>query len=196
MSGLRKHDTMSRVVAGAAFGDCLENLRKPRKKYYFWSFACENSFIRKTRIKSSILSFKRVKENSKKSRTKCSLWRFKMGGHFRVLRGRRNTLETCQYQRVVFTWQAEHFVTWRMRFFCESQCRGSANMTHMTQCQKSWQAQHFVSALKSGGSFAKFIFFELGKNSFIRKTRIKSSILSLKSVKTGGSLARNAREVL
>ena len=118
----------------------------------------------------------------------------KMGGHFRVLRGRRNTLETCQYQRVVFTWQAEHFVTWRMRFFCESQCQGSANMTHMTQRQK--QAQNFVSALKSGGSFAKFIFFELGKNSFIRTTRIKSSILSLKSVKTGGSLARNAREVL
>ena len=120
----------------------------------------------------------------------------KMGGHFRVLRGRRNTLETCQYQRVVFSWQAEHFVTWRMRFFCESQCQGSANMTHMTQCQKSCQAQHFVSALKSGGSVAKFIFFELGKNSFIRKPHIKSSVLSLKSVKTGGSLARNAREVL
>ena len=120
----------------------------------------------------------------------------KMGGHFRVLRGRRNTLETCQYQRVVFTWQAQHFVTWRMCVFCESQCQGSANMTHMTQCQKSWQAQNFVSALKSGRSLAKFIFFELGKNSFIRKTRIKSSILSLKRVKTGGSLAQNARDVL
>ena len=33
-----------------------------------------------------------------------------MGGHFRVLRGRRNTLEACQDQRVVFAWQAQHFL--------------------------------------------------------------------------------------
>ena len=38
LSGLRKHDTVAKVVAGAAFCDCLENLRKPRKKSYFWSF--------------------------------------------------------------------------------------------------------------------------------------------------------------
>ena len=34
---------------------------------------------------------------------------------------------------------------------------------------------------------------ELCENSFIRKTRTKSSILSFKRVKTRGSLARNAR---
>ena len=34
---------------------------------------------------------------------------------------------------------------------------------------------------------------ELCENSFIRRTRIKSSILSFKRVKTRGSLARNAR---
>ena len=183
MSGLRKHDTVSRVVAGAAFGDCLENLRKPRKKYYFWSFACENSFIRKTRIKSSILSFKRVKTRSLARNARCGVSNSQDGRSFSRFAWQAQyfgDVSICQYQRVVFTWQAEHFVTWRMRFFCESQCQGSANMTHMTQCQKSWQAQHFVSALKSGGSFAKFIFFELGKNSFIRKTRIKSSILTQK----------------
>ena len=64
------------------------------------------------------------------------------------------------------------------------------------QCQKSCQAQLFVITLKSGGSFAKFMIFELCQNSFRRKTRIKSSIFSLNSVKTGGSVARNAGEVL
>ena len=40
-----------------------------------------------------------------------ALQTLKVGGHFRVLRGRRNTLEACQYQCVVFAWQAQHFVT-------------------------------------------------------------------------------------
>ena len=38
-----------------------------------------------------------------------------MGGHFRVLRGSRNTLEACQCKRVVFSWQAQHFA---MRAHC------------------------------------------------------------------------------
>ena len=37
-----------------------------------------------------------------------------------------------------------------------------------------------MSVLKSGGSFAKVILFELGENGFIRKTRTKSSIFKLK----------------
>ena len=83
-----------------------------------------------------------------------ALQTLKVGGHFRVLRGRRNTLEPCEFCDVANV------------FFCESQCQGSASMTHMTQCQESRQAQHFVSALKNRGSFAKFILFELCKNSF------------------------------
>ena len=47
----------------------------------------------------------------------------KMGGHFRVLRDRRNTLEACQCKRVVFSWQAQHFAMRRFAF--------------------AWQAQHF-----------------------------------------------------
>ena len=40
----------------------------------------------------------------------------------------------------------------KMLFFRESHCQGCANVT---QCQKSWQAQHLVTALKSCGSLAK-----------------------------------------
>ena len=55
--------------------------------------------------------------------------------------------------------------------------KGRANVTLL---QISWQAQHLVSVLRSGGSFAKVILFELCKNGFIRKTRTKSSIFKLK----------------
>ena len=115
----------------------------------------------------------------------------KMWGHFRVLRDRRNTLAVCQCKRVVFSWQAQHFVmwpfamswqaqhfvTWRRCCLHESQWQWHANVTLL---QISWQAQDLVIVLKSGGSFAKVILFELCKNGFIRKTRTKSSIFELK----------------
>ena len=108
-----------------------------------------------------------------------------MGGRLRVLRDRRNTLETCQCKCVVFSWQAQHFVswqaqhfvTWRRCFFDKSQCQGRANLTLL---QISWQAQHLVSVLESGGRFAKVILFELCKNGVTRKTRTKSSIFKLR----------------
>ena len=53
----------------------------------------------------------------------------KMWGHFRVLRDRRNTLEASQCKRVVFSWQAQHFVMWPFAM--------------------SWQAQHFVTWRRS-----------------------------------------------
>ena len=40
----------------------------------------------------------------------------KVGGHFRVLRGRRNTLGACQDQRVAFAWQAQHFLLMHFAF--------------------------------------------------------------------------------
>ena len=115
----------------------------------------------------------------------------KMWGLFRVLRDRRNTLALCQCKRDVFSWQAQHFVmwpfamswqaqhfvTWRRCCFHESQWQWRANVTLL---QISWQAQDLVIVLKSGGSFAKVIVFELCKNGFIRKTRTKSSIFELK----------------
>ena len=115
----------------------------------------------------------------------------KMWGHFRVLRDRRNTLAVRQCKRVVFSWQAQHFVmwpfamswqaqhfvTWRRCCFHESQWQWRPNVTLL---QISWQAQDLVIVLKSGGSFAKVILFELCENGFIRKTRTKSSIFELK----------------
>ena len=75
------------------------------------------------------------------------------------------------------SWQVQHFVTWRRCCFRRSHWQGRANVTLF---QISWQAQQFVSVLKSGGSFAQVILFELCKNDFIRKTRTKSSIFKLK----------------
>ena len=103
----------------------------------------------------------------------------KMWGCFRVLRDGRNTLEACQCKRVVFSWQAQHYVMWpfamswqaqhfvtsRRCYFHKSHWQGRANVTLF---QISWQAQQFVSVLKSGGSFAKVILFELWKSSIFK----------------------------
>ena len=47
--------------------------------------------------------------------------------------------------------------------------------------------------LKIDGSLARNIDFEVANFQVLRKTRRKTSILKLQSVKIGGSLARNAR---
>ena len=104
----------------------------------------------------------------------------KMWGHFRVLRDRRNTLEATECKRVVFawqaqhfvmwpfamSWQAQHFVTWRRCCFHESQWQGRANVTLL---QISWQAQDLVIVLKSGGSFAKSYFLSSVKMALSEK---------------------------
>ena len=95
-----------------------------------------------------------------------TLQSLKVGGHFRVLRGRRNTLEACQDQCAVFAWQAQHFLLIHFAF--------------AWQGQKSWQGQHFVMCLKNGESIAKVTLFHLCKHGFIRKTRRKSSIFTFK----------------
>ena len=94
----------------------------------------------------------------------------KMWDHFRVLRDRRNTLAVCQCKRVVFSWQAQHFVRWPFAITWQAQhlvmwrrcClrkslwQARANVTTL---QISWQAQHLVRVMKTGGSFAKVILF-------------------------------------
>ena len=47
--------------------------------------------------------------------------------------------------------------------------------------------------MKSDGSLARNIDFEVANFQVLRKTRRKTSILKLESVKIGGRLARNAR---
>ena len=92
-----------------------------------------------------------------------ALQSLKVGGHFRVLRGRRNTLEACQDQRVVFAWQAQHFllmhvgVAWQAQHF----------LTWRRSSQKSWQGQHLVMSLKNGESIAKVILFHFCKTGFM-----------------------------
>jgi len=95
----------------------------------------------------------------------------KIGGRFRVLRDRRNTYKRVNANAPVFSWQAQHFVMWpfarswqaqrfvlwRRCFFDKSHCQGRANVTLL---QISWQVQHLVSILESGGSFAKVILVE------------------------------------
>ena len=56
----------------------------------------------------------------------------------------------------------------------------------------SWQAQHLVSVLESGGSFAKVILFELCKNGVIKNSH-EIVNFQVESVEFEGSLARNAR---
>ena len=46
--------------------------------------------------------------------------------------------------------------------------------------------------MKTGGSLARNIVFEMQILRFVRKTHKKTSILKLQSVKIGGGLARNA----
>ena len=62
----------------------------------------------------------------------------------------------------------------------------------MTLLHISWQAQHFVSVLKSGGSFARVIFFKLCKNGIYKKNSHEIVDFRVESVKFEGSLARNA----
>ena len=107
-----------------------------------------------------------------------ALQTLKVGGHFRVLRGRRNTSEACQDQRVVFAWQAQHFLLVHFAFAWQAQHFA----TWRRRTQKSWQGQHFVMCLKNGESIAKVILFHLCKNGFIRKTRRKSSIFTTKAL--------------
>ena len=120
-----------------------------------------------------------------------TLQSLKVRGHFRVLRGRRNTLEACQDQRVVFAWQAQHFLLMHVAF--------------------AWQAQHLICdvakaeskivagtafgemCLKNGESIAKVILFHFCKTGFIRKTRRKSSILSFKRVCENSRKSRTKR---
>ena len=189
-------------IVGVWGWTCVRFVLLPRRRVVVASSSCRrrlvvaNSLIRCHWAVHShcdtILSFKvwKVEEVSHEMLV-LALPSHKMWGHFRVLRDRRNTLAVCQCKRVVFSWQAQHFVmwpfamswqaqhfvTWRRCCFHESQWQWRANVTLL---QISWQAQDLVIVLKSGGSFAKVILFELCENGFIRKTRTKSSIFELK----------------
>ena len=63
----------------------------------------------------------------------------------------------------------------------------------VTRCKFRGRRGIFSHVLKIDGSLARNIDFEVANFQVLRKTRKKTSILKLQSVKIGGSLARNAR---
>ena len=90
-----------------------------------------------------------------------------------VLRGRRSTLDvSCSV------------------FFANRIGRAASSGEKV---QIPWQAWHLWDVLKIDGSLARNIDFEVAHLEVPKKTRRKTSILKLQSVKIGGSLARNAR---
>ena len=62
-----------------------------------------------------------------------------------------------------------------------------------TRCKFRGSHGILCDVLKIDGSLARNIDFEVANFHVLRKTRRKTSILKLQSVKIGGSLARNAR---
>ena len=63
----------------------------------------------------------------------------------------------------------------------------------VTRCKFRGRRGIFWHVLKIDGSLARNIDFEVANFQVLRKTRRKTSILKLQSVKSGGSLARNSR---
>ena len=62
-----------------------------------------------------------------------------------------------------------------------------------TRCKFRGRRGILCDALKIDGSLARNIDFEVTNFQVLRKTRRKTSILELQSMKIGGSLARNGR---
>ena len=62
-----------------------------------------------------------------------------------------------------------------------------------TRCKFRGGRGILCDVLKIDGSLARNIDFEVANFQILRKTRRKTSLLKLQSVKSGGSLARNAR---
>ena len=63
----------------------------------------------------------------------------------------------------------------------------------VTRCKFRGRRGILCDVLKIHGSLARNIDFEVAIFQVLRKTRRKTSILKLQSVKIGGSLAQNAR---
>ena len=62
-----------------------------------------------------------------------------------------------------------------------------------TRCEFRGRGGILCDVVKIDGNLARNIDFQVANFQVLRKTRRKTSILKLQSVKIGGSLARNAR---
>ena len=107
-----------------------------------------------------------------------------------------------------FAWQAQYFcdvfrrcvavfvagaALWTCRVACFLQIALAVLRQVATRYKFRGRRGILCDVLKIDGSLARKIAFEVANFQVLRKTRRKTSILKLQSVKIGGSLARNAR---
>ena len=120
-----------------------------------------------------------------------------------VSRGRRNTFATFSEDVLQISWQAQHFgrvhrhFSWQAQHFRRAVLRVFCK-SHWQGCVKWRQGANSVAvvafcAMCRKLTDARNIDFEVAIFPVLRKTRRKTSILKLQSVKIGGSLAQNAR---
>ena len=121
-----------------------------------------------------------------------------------VLRGRRYTFVTFSEDVLQFSWHAQRFgrvhrhFSWQKQHFRRVVSRVCCQ-SHW-QCCVKWERCKFrgsrgilCDVLKIDASLARNIDFEVANFQVLRKTRRKTSILKLRSLKIGRSLARNVR---
>ena len=122
-----------------------------------------------------------------------------------VLCGRRNTFATFSEDAWQFSWQAQHFgrvhrhFAWQAQYFRRVvssvflQIALAGLRQVATRGKFRGRRGILWDVLKIDGSLARNIDFEVADLEVPKKTRRKTSVLKLQSVKIGRSLARNAR---
>ena len=119
-----------------------------------------------------------------------------------VLRGRPNTFVTFLEDVLQFSWQAQHFGSFLVAgaalyrtcpVACFLQIALAGLRQVATRCKFRGRRGILCDALFIDGSLARNIDFEVANFQVLGKTRRKTSILKLQSVKIRGSLAQNAR---
>ena len=112
-----------------------------------------------------------------------------------VLRGRRNTFATFSEDVLQFSWQAQHFgrvhrhFSWQaqhfrrvaLRVFLQIALAGLRQVA--TRCKFRGRRGILCDVLKIDGILARNIDFDVANFRVLRKTRRKTSILKLQSVK-------------
>ena len=157
------------------------------KRGHFWGFHMWRCFVSRGR-----------RGTSWHSRRVCNVSKV-------VLCGKRNTFATFSEDALQLPWQAQHFgcvhlhFAWQAQHFRHVALRFFWRITLLGLCQVATRCKQiprrgiFWDVMKIDGSLARNIDFEVANFQVLRKTRRKTSVLKLQSVKIGGSLVRNSR---
>ena len=139
---------------------------------------CENGFIRKTRTKSSIFELKvcNLKEVSHEMFV-LTLQTFKVRGHFRVLRGRRTTLEASAFKSCGSIARNARFGSFSFEKLRK----------HRTKCSFWKLLLRKVQGHRTKCSFWNLVLWK------VEEVSHEMLVLEACSLKSRGSLARNAR---